>query len=288
MSMMRLFFGTLLLTGMHSLVADQASTPPGKPPAAPKPIEIPMEMLGNRPLIRISVNKQGPFPFLVGPEHEQNLIDPTLVKELRLQSQASRAGVPQYEIALNLGSQSITVAAEAQDMARYAPEFGPTARRGILSLSAWKDQLVTMNYAGFRVVSQPGSLPEPNGQDVFPVSAGRELQLTLSIGERAFLCRIDSLFPGGLLLPASVIKQLPLKEPPRDSGSIQTKDGAIAVREARLATNVLLGPFAFDTPLVHLGGTGEIATVGMQWLSRFSITYDVANGRARIERPRVP
>jgi hypothetical protein len=274
----------LVLAGFHTLVGAQFA--PRPPQSAPvKTRQLPMELLANRPAVRILVNKQGPFLFLIDPTRDTTLVDPSLVAELKPQPQRARGGsASRYDVSLSLGPEIVTVAVDLADTARYLPEFGPAARpRGILSISAWKDQIVTIDYTRSQITFEPGTLPEPDDMNIFALDPSRELRLTLSIGELSLLCRVDLLFPGGLLLPSSFDKQLPLSERPREYGTIQTREGSLTVREARLATTARLGSFEFKTPLVLLGGAAGIATVGSGWLSRFSITYDIARGRIRLE-----
>lgn len=256
---------------------------------SPEMVAIPMELLANRPVIRVTVNGQGPFPFLIGPEDQTTQIDRELAELLKLKERKS-AGVPEPAIELAFGNgkpagKPITVPVTIAEIARFMPEVAQTVRpRGVISLSTWKDRLVTLDYAHWQVTLQPGTLPEPNGKDVFPLTADRQLRLPLSAAEHSVECRVDPLFPGGLLLPSSYASALTLDGTLREWGSFHTREGAVRVKEAKLATNLLLGPFEVRAPLVMVADSGEIAMVGTRWLGRFSITYDLANARVRLER----
>ncbi len=67
----------------------------------------------------------------------------------------------------------------------------------------WKDQLVTVDYSQWKVMLEPGELPEPNGKDVFVLSPAGEFTLPLTIAEQSVECRVDPLFAGGLILPTA-------------------------------------------------------------------------------------
>jgi len=264
---------------------------PAREPAKAAPVEVPMEMLAGRPLIRVTINGQGPFPLLVGPDVQKTLIDRKLVELLKITPLKTPNGGSEHEVELGFGTaKGIKVPVDVTDTARFVPELGSmTGPRGVVSLSIWKDHLVTIDYVKWRVKVEPGALPEPNGQDVFGLDpASRELRLELLIKEKedSLWCRVDPLFPRGLLLPASYVKLLPLVGDVLDAGSVSTREKSIAVREARLATSVTLGAFEFDRPIVLFGDDGEVATVGSQWLNGFSITYDLTNARARLLRRR--
>ncbi len=279
----------VLVSGVPTSDADRSVATAG-PAQSPEPVTIPMELLASRPLIRVTVNGQGPFPFLIGPEEQTTLIDAGLAEALKVRERPSGEGAPEPVVELGFGSnKTFKVPVSVTDLARFMPEFAPAVRpRGIISLLAWKDHLVTIDYARYRVTLGPGALPEPNGKDVFALTASRELRLPLSIAERWVDCRVDPLFHRGLVLPASYVDELPIDRANRDWGSVSTREGTLRVKEARLATNLMLGPFELKAPVVFLAEGGETATIGAQWLGRFSVTYDLANARARLERSRPP
>ncbi len=245
-----------------------------------------MELLASRPLIRAMVNGQGPFAFLLQPESAATQIDRKLAEALKLARQPGISDTPTF--AIDLGFESSTtagVSVEITDMSSVVPEFGAAARpRGVISLSAWKERLVTIDYSRWHVVVEPGALPEPNGRDVFLLSASRELLVPLAIGERSISCRVDPFFPRGLVLPASFVSQLQLAGKLRDVGPITTKGGTVAASEASLMRDAVLASFVFKNPLVLFAGSSDVAIVGGQWLAGFSITYDVAHSRARLDR----
>jgi hypothetical protein len=273
-----------LVGHIRSVAAQVAPSSPS--PESAVPIVIPMELLASRPLVRATVNGQGPFAFVVRPESPTTQIDRKLAEALKLEPQARTSGASGLAVDLGFGSNTVAnVSVEIMDMSRVVPEFGPAARpRGVISLSAWKDRLVTIDYSRWQVVIAPGALPEPNGKDVFRLGPSRELVVPLAIGERSISCRVDPFFPRGLLLPASYISQLPLASTPRDMGSISTIEGIVAVSEASLTIDAVLGSFEFKSPQVLFAGTGDGATVGSQWLRGFSVTYDVTHSRARLDR----
>lgn len=262
--------------------------------AQSEPAVIPMELLANRPVIRATVNGQGPFAFLITPEDDTTLIDRELAEQLKLKEIKRPAGgngtMPALtvEIAFGAGKTAgppATIPVLVGDLSRAAPEVGAAARpRGIISLSVWKDQIVTIDYARWQIVHQPGALPDPNGQDVFALTAERQLRLPLAIAEQTVECRVDPLYPGGLLLPPAYAAAVPVASVPKDFGELVTRDGPVHVHEARLAATALLGPFELKSPLVLIANRGEMATIGTRWLGRFAVTYDLANGRARLER----
>ena len=271
--------GTLGLNDFHGI----EQGPPAKSDG--KPVVLNMELLGSRPLVRVSVNGKGPFAFLLSPESETTLVDRTLAAELDAKTQSSASGGSHVDVTLELGSIKTTVTAAVTDIAQFVPEFGPRALpRGVISLSVWKNQLVTIDYPRWRVMTEPGALPAADGREVFDLSPGREFTVPLSIAERSVPCRVDPLFSGGILVPASFVKDLPLVGRPIPRGSISMPKGALDVQEARLAVSVRLGGFEIPNPIVQFSDRLPTAIVGGQLLVAFSITYDLSNGRARLDR----
>ena len=256
------------------------------PATQAEPIGIPLELLANRPIVRFTVNGQGPFAFLVAPSEPRSLIDPELAETLKLR-QPKSGPVPDLTVEFGFGvNKTLKVPIAVQDITRLTADFGREMRpRGVISLSAWKDHIVTVDYLQWRVSIEPGTLPEPNQKDVFALSPSGELTLPLTIAEHTLQCHVDPLFPGALVLPMSVLVPQQIDGSFRAGGSFKTSEGMVRVQEARLATNVMLGPFELKAPLVLLADRGQAATVGTPWLGRFAVTYDVTNARVRLKAP---
>jgi len=259
------------------------------PAPAATSIELPMELVASRPLVRVKINGQGPFGFLLDPEATQTVIDARLIDTLKLVPLKSADGAVYRLVDLEIGKSQLTnVAYESRDLSRVVPELGlPGQPRGILSLNVWPDQLVTIDYTKWRVTIEPGALPAPNAREIFALDATTsEFLVALSIGERTFRCHIDALFPGGLLLPADSILEFPLVEKARDDGVVNTRRAPIPIRLAQLETEASFGSWVFKTPQVQFGGSSTDATLGWQWLTDFSLTYDLAHRRVRLDQPR--
>lgn len=270
--------------------ARQATQKQTEKPAPPAPsLDVAMELLASRPLVRATINGQGPFALLIDPQATKTLIDPRLAETLSLKPQPGE-GAPQYQVDLGFGATTVAkVPVEIVDLTRFAPEVAPAARpRGVISLSIWQNQLVTIDFARWRVQVAAGGLPEPNGKEIVALSAAGQVRVMLVIGEYSASCEVDPVFPGGLLLPSATATDLSLAEKPRAVASVNTRTGPVPVQEARLKTPGVVGGFAFDTPLVQFGGTNDRALMGTAWLSSFALTYDVSNARVRLDRQRLP
>lgn len=298
MALTHLVLGAMLAAGSAN-AQDQAPPPAAAPQSAPvlnptaaapageapEVTSVPLELLASRPLIRVTVNGHGPLPFLIGPEGQPSMIDAALAETLKIRAASKGAPDPTVEVGFGPGA-SLKISARVATGSVTNGDFAPAVRpRGIISLSAWKDHLVTIDYTRWKVSFARGGLPEPNGKDIFALSEARDLRLPLALPTRSVECRVDPLFPGGLLLPAADVAELPIDGTLREWGAFSTGDETLYVKEARLAVSLTLGGYEMRTPVVLLADTIGMATVGTQWLRRFSVTYDLTNARARLERP---
>jgi hypothetical protein len=271
---------TLVGSPVRAVSSERASQP------AAQPVMISMELLANRPIVRATINGQGPFAFLLGSEDQRSIVDPELADTLKLKP---AKGATELTVDLGFGpAHTFKAAVVVEDIARLTTDFGKATKpRGVLSLTMWKDQLVTVDYSQWKVMLEPGTLPEPNGTDVFVLTPAGEFTMPLTIAEQALECRVDPLFAGGLILPSAAAATLQMVGQPKDAGTVKTRAGALRVLETRLATNVTLGPVEVKTPIVFLADRGDTPIVGTPWLGRFLVTYDLANARVRLLRPAV-
>ena len=196
--------------------------------------------------------------------------------------------VPLLELDLEAGTTKLAkVPVLATDITAFVAEAGLAGRsRGVLSLSAWKDHLVTISFPPkFKVTIEPGTLPEPNGEDVFPLDPEPgELRLSVKVADQSIACRVEPLAPGGLQMPEEYLKRLLLDGPPIELGTTTVANQSVTIREARLAYSAMLASFELVNPVVRFVGAGDSATAGSQALVGLSISYDLANNRARIVR----
>jgi aspartyl protease len=279
-------------------------------PEAAGPIVLPMELVAGRPVIRLMVNGKGPYAFLVSTGAQMTVIDEKLAAELALkppsEKEKEKAGekvnekdkerdkkVPaMLELDLEAGTTKLAkVPVLATDITKYVAEAGLAGRsRGVLSLSAWKDQLVTISFPPrWKVTIEPGALPEANGQDIFPLDPETgELRLTVMIADQSIPCRVEPLAPGGLVMPETFLKQMLLDGPPIELGTMAVAGQTLTVREARLAYSAVLAGFELSKPVVRFAGAGDSATAGSHSLTGLSITYDLKNNRARLVRQPPP
>ena len=91
---------------------------------------------------------------------------------------------------------------------------------------------MTIDYPRWRVSIQPGVLPDADGREVFELNAARELTVPLSIAERSVPCSVDPLFQGGIIVPASFVKDLVVAGRSIPRGPVKTPQGVLDMQEA--------------------------------------------------------
>jgi hypothetical protein len=268
-------------------VGQQPAPSPRSPKSVGAPIAIPMELLGGRPVIRVKINGQGPFALLIAPEAPLTLIDQTLAPELKLKTRNEGGPTAQVDVEMELGTNKLAnLRVDVTDMERFVAEGAATSRpRGVISASMWPNHLMTLDYFRWQLAIEAGSLPEPNGRDVFALKAeSAELGVRVAVAGRALSCRLDPLFPAGLLLPDAYVTMLPLVGQPIAIGSMNTAKGRVILREGQFAADAMLGMFEVEKPLIQFADFGETCIVGSRWLIGFTVTYDVTNARVRLAR----
>ena len=283
------------------LESAQLPAPPPAPAAKPKAVEqsapaepssdnaiqSPIELLASRPIVRIMVNGQGPFAFLIDPLAPRVLVDQTLVEALALKGQPGATGRTDVQIDLGIGSAAFkAVVAEVANTGRLVAELGPAGQpRGVLNAAVWKDQLLTVDFSRRRFRIEPGALPIPNDTEIFALQASSgDLLVPLRLSGQSLMCRIDPMAAHGLLLPAPYIEQVPIQGLSRAVTGIYARGASLAGKEAKLVNKVTIATSDFDQPIVEFVDIGDVAVLGSRWLGDFALTYDLTNGRVRVKR----
>jgi len=236
------------------------------------------------PTTMTMIGATAPVALLFDPEARMNVIDGGVPERLKVKLPPNAT-----EFRFELGFEALNlprVAFVPGDTSPYVPELGRDYRpRGVVGLSLWKDQLVTLDYLHWKMRIEPGRLADVDNVQIFAIDAtSGQLRVPLTVAGRELLCRIDPLYPGGVVLPASYLLELPLDGKPAAVSYTDMRDGSVAVREAKLNTNITFAGIELDKPTVLFGEVGTGAVIGYQALAGLTITYDMANGRARIGR----
>lgn len=242
-------------------------------------VTLPIELLANRPIVRVKVGEQGPLPLLVAPEAERSVIDHTALTP----SEPTKGSAVPSEVDVTVGE--ATLKSGVGDTTRLLAAFGtsPARPRGIVSAASWPNRLVTLAYPRWQLVVETGTLPEPNGHDVFALApADAEQGVRLVLAGHAIPCRVDPTVPIGVRLPEPTLRALPAAIRTSKTGILTLSISSMVGREVSLAPDVMIGGLSVWLPSALVGSAQEPCVIGGQVLMQFSLTYDLANARIRL------
>ena len=153
---------------------------------------------------------------------------------------------------------------------------------GILGFPAFRDVLLTLDYPAEEIRVSSGSLPRPDGREIFRVS-GKRPHLAVTSGSRRFKVLIDSGATGRFgLRPSDVSTWSVEPRPALISVGVQ---GVEVHHGGRVDGTIRLGPLDFDDPVVILSGGEQL--VGWQVLRHFVLTFDQKHKRMRMQKDSV-
>lgn len=149
-----------------------------------------------------------------------------------------------------------------------------------LPFRVFADHLLTLDYPREEMRVSRGSLPEPDGVEVFS-SRGpdRRPWLEVEIGTVRRKLLIDSGSSGTIAIAPSA--DLRWRSAPRPVRISQGMDDLEISEEGRLADSVAVGPLTFEDPIVAL--TEDTERFGARVLRHFVATFDQRARRVRLE-----
>jgi predicted aspartyl protease len=256
---------------------------------------LPVQYLGHLATIPVQVNGSGPYPFVVDTGAAVTVIGQKLARELKIpvvgsSDVASPMGAAVQADSLRIDSLSFGDAAVDGVPAVALPletVFGPlTAPAGILAVASLRGYVVTLDFVGGSVLVRPGELPPADGAQVLDYDGTDVVpRVSITLGDESVACVIDTGAPGGISLPPRLAKILPLVSPPVVTGHGRTVDATFEIRTAQLAGTARIGSITLSNPTLSFPENAGQAHLGMEVLSRLSITIDCASSRIAFDRP---
>lgn len=245
-----------------------------------------------RPLVKVEVNGEGPYNFILDTGADEIAIDEDLKKELRLETLATAgknsAGTTVRIRSINMGGAIL----EGVTIKTFLPHgmFGTgDVPRGVLSAESFPGYLLILDYPGKRILVRKGKLPAADSHTRFQYTREQTLpNVPIRVAGTEIRMHVDSGSPGTVTLPTKFLKELPLISEPTQVGTARTVYGASAVWTAGIKGRVELGQYQLD-PKVNFSDVNPLpgpmaGNMGYRVLRQFVITLDAKNRRIQFDR----
>ena len=247
-----------------------------------------LQDFSGRPAVDVVINGRGPFPFVIATGTAATAICQDLVNDLGLDATTDPATGQLVVDEMRVGDAILRNVPVGR--AASVSSDDESLPRGVLSTSLFANQLLTLDYPNGRMRVLPGELPPADGRRVFESSADDPLpSVPITVGDRAFMVRVDTLAAGALTLPSRNANDVPLADAPLEIGRIPTAAGEHPVSVATVNGFISIGDHLLDIHAitfsdVRAGVPSSIGSIGARILESFTVTIDGRNHRVRLER----
>lgn len=258
---------------------------------------VPTENLAHLTMVKVFINGQGPYNFVVDTGAGVMVLNSDLVNTLKIPVVGtSEVGSPMGTEPMQVDSLRVSsvkigdaviedlpaVALELQDM------FGSLqAPDGILAAASFEGFLMTIDFPNKSVLLRKGELPPADGQRVLDYSAASVVpNIPVSIAGETVDVAVDTGAPSTLVLPSSYISSLPLESEPAVTGQGRTVDATFEILSSQLKGTLNIGDIAIEDPTIAFNDRTKHPHIGMGVLGDYSLTIDRTNRRVMFEQRR--
>ena len=254
------------------------------PTATANQIEIPFTMDRNLVIIKGKINNKYEHNFIFDTGTGGVVLNENLAKKYRLKfSGFTIMSSPNSEKSEKLKNAIIPqisfgkLALKKIKAVAVSPEtiFSPDAA-GIIGLSAFDGNLVTIDYQNSKIIIQKGSL-KPNDKTI-AIDTTNILEAKVNLRGKEVLANFDSGAPGFITIPMEWKNDYKLKSDPVLMGKGRTPGGEFEVYKSQLDGEIKIGSIVLTDPEITLftGGFKAI-NLGYQFFKRYTVTIDAKN-----------
>jgi hypothetical protein len=292
---------SLLAVALAALWSPLLASPERDHRAADRPVRVelespevivPLELVKNRPVLDVTIEGKGPFPFVLDTGAGGTVIDRELAEELELpvtgetrvgdpispqHSTARRVHIERFEIG---GATFFGVTAASIGHAMFHQHLGA---RGILGMPLFADLLLTLDYGGGSVSIGRGELSATDCKECLSYNARPYglFRVPITVGAVELEAELDSGSPAGVSLPNGYMDALPLEGKPVEVGRARTVNSEFIVHGAILDGEVRIGGHSLERPDLRFNAL-PFANIGNEVLCHFVITIDQKSRRIRL------
>jgi hypothetical protein len=261
-------------------------------------VTVPMQDMGGRPVVELSINGKGPYRFILDTGAVTTVVSDELSRELSLTApagvQVASVGGGAAPAVVLIHNVHIGDAALEDVIAAVMPLGGllkgENAPRGILSAACFPGYLLTYDYPGKRISIKQGALASSDAKSIFQYTEDQVLPtVPVRIAGHDTQVHLDTGSAFGLTLPVKFLAELPLASQPREAGTARTGGGEFPVSIARVNGTIELGKYRLALDEVRFSdarpGPGPAAgNIGYDVLRDFVVTLDSKNHRIQLDQ----
>ncbi len=270
--------------------AQQFDATPGASELLEEIAHVPFDLSGGRPVpvVEAMVNGQGPFRFFFDTGASACVLDSGFVAELGLETTGT---IPLGDPTASARIEADVVRLETLELEGIFFEDVPAVAfdrsalggdviRGVLGLPLFHEHLLTLDYAGSRLIVTQETLPE-DGEGVVPYSGELLPEVTFRIGAQENVLHLDSGSPTGFTLPTALVETLPLKDEPVLAGRARTVNSELEIWSVQLDATLVVAGMEFVAPRVTYNDRLPRTVLGYQVLKDLELSIDQRSRRVR-------
>ncbi|MFN8888438.1 MAG: pepsin/retropepsin-like aspartic protease family protein [Cyclobacteriaceae bacterium] len=255
------------------------------------PIEIPFTMDRNLILIKAKMTGKNEYGFIYDTGTIGLVLSETLVKEQNLKiTGTTTIQSPNSAQPDNVNTVVIPIVKlndfeiKNLDGVAVPPQqiFSPNAS-GIIGLSAFKGNLVTIDFKSSKLIVKRGAL-DISDKAVIKVDLLHAPEAYVKVNGEEMLAHFDSGGPEAISFPMEWKSKLKLKSEPVLFAKARTPGGEVEVYTSQLDGTISFGSIEFKDPNIMLvtGGFGAI-NFGSPFFQNYTTTIDMANQLMRFD-----
>jgi hypothetical protein len=168
---------------------------------------------------------------------------------------------------------------------------GPLARigdiDGVIGLGAFDGFVVTLDYAGRRLLLERGSLSPPNGRSIFAYNVADAVpSVPVTVEGKTLLAHVDTgNVAFAFIVPTHFAQGLSGYAQARTIGVAHTISNVMEIKAVPLTSNALVGTVPLAAREVGFPSVIDLGNIGSLALSTLIVRIDPKNHRIEISRP---
>ncbi len=260
-------------------------------------VKLPFRLVNGLPVVEVMINQRGPYRLVLDTGSSNVHICPCLVKKLSLPEMDTKTTL--HDAAGNTREYSLvrvdSLRVGQAEFLRFAAVIDPIGHRllstndtqvdGIIGYHCFRELLLTLDFPNQQLILQRGTLPEPDGHDVFGLSLGKAgPELVVSVGRTEVELLIDSGSQNCVNSSEPIAKTFSFHAAPFERRHA-TDSGVVSTYQARVKGKLVFGRHIVIDPIIGWdAGTKGRNLLGMKILKHFVVTLDQTSGSVRFSR----